>query len=111
MLVGGLVAFGAYKMSQKDADRIEQHTGVNPEELEDAELEQAMSELNIDQQTVTSEDLEQGGASPAGATPAASTEHSSDFIDEIERLAALRDQGILTDADFDAKKQQILGLG
>jgi hypothetical protein len=111
MLVGGLVAFGAYKMSQKDADRIEQHTGVNPEELEDAELEQAMSELNIDQQTVTSEDLEHGGASPAGATPAASTEHSSDFIDEIERLAALRDQGILTDADFDAKKQQILGLG
>jgi hypothetical protein len=111
MLVGGLVAFGTYKMSQKDADRIEQHTGVNPEELEDAELEQAMSELNIDQQTVTSEDLEHGGASPAGATPAASTEHSSDFIDEIERLAALRDQGILTDAEFDAKKQQILGLG
>jgi hypothetical protein len=111
MLVGGLVAFGTYKMSQKDADRIEQHTGVNPEELEDAELEQAMSELNIDQQTVTSEDLEQGGASPAGATPAPSNEHSSDFIDEIERLAALRDQGILTDAEFDAKKQQILGLG
>ncbi len=110
MLVGGMVAFGTYKMSQKDADRIEQHTGVNPEELEDAELEQAMSDLNIDQQPVTSEDLEQGGASPAGAAPAASTEHSSDFIDEIERLAALRDQGILTDAEFDAKKRQILGL-
>jgi len=43
MLVGGLVAFGAHKMSQKDAKRIEEHTGVNPEELEDAELEQAMS--------------------------------------------------------------------
>jgi hypothetical protein len=109
-LVGGLVAFGAYKMSKKDADRIEQHTGVNPEELEDAELEQAMRELDIDEQKVASGDVEQGGASPAGATPAASTEHSSGYIDEIERLADLRDQGILTDAEFDAKKSQILGL-
>ena len=45
ILVGGLVAYGAHKMSQKDADRIEQHTGVNPEELEDAELEQAMTSM------------------------------------------------------------------
>lgn len=110
MLVGGLVAFGAHKMSKKDADRIEQHTGVNPEELEDAELEQAMNELNIDKQTVTSEDLEQGSAPTAGAASAAPSGGSSGYLEEIEKLAALRDQGILTDAEFDAKKQQILGL-
>jgi hypothetical protein len=30
-------------------------------------------------------------------------------IDELTKLAALRDQGILTDAEFDAQKAKILG--
>lgn len=107
MLVGGLVAFGAYKFSQRDADRIEQHTGVDPEELDDAELEQAMRELDIEPQTVTSEDLEQDGAT---AAPPASTGVSSSDLEEIEKLAALRDKGVLTDAEFDATKRRILGL-
>ena len=58
MLVGGLVAFGSYKMSQKDAERIEDHTGVEPEELTEAELEQAMDELGIEKQEVTNADRE-----------------------------------------------------
>lgn len=103
--MGGLVAFGAYKFSTRDAQRIEEHTGVEPEELDDAELEQAMRDLNIEPQTVTSADLEDGGE-PTGSTPAAST----DYLDQIEKLAALHEQGILTDAEFQAKKQQILGL-
>jgi len=110
MLVGGLVAFGAHKMSQKDAKRIEEHTGVNPEELEDAELEQAMSELNIEKQTVTSDDMEQGGAPAAPEPAAAPADSSSDYLAELEKLASLRDAGILTDEEFDSKKRQILGL-
>jgi hypothetical protein len=31
-------------------------------------------------------------------------------LDELERLAVLRDQGVISDADFEAKKKQILGL-
>ena len=107
MLVGGLVAFGAYKFSQRDAERIEQHTGVEPEELTDEELEQAMSDLNIEPQTVTSEDLEQDGPS---AAPPASTGISPGDLEEIEKLAALRDQGVLTDEEFDTTKRRILGL-
>lgn len=107
MLVGGLVAFGAYKFSQRDAERIEQHTGVEPEELTDEELEQAMRELDIEPQTVTSADVEEGVA-PAGA--AASTEATAGVATEIEKLAALRDQGVLTDAEFEAAKQKALGL-
>jgi len=53
-----MVAFGSYKMSQKDAERIEQHTGVEPEELTDEELTAAMSDLGIEQQTVTAADKE-----------------------------------------------------
>ena len=110
MLVGGLVAFGAYKMSKRDADRVQQHTGVDPEELEDAELEQAMRELNIEEQKVASEDLEQGGAPAAASAPAASGGGSSDYLAELETLAGLRDRGVLTDEEFEAKKRQILGL-
>lgn len=61
MLVGGLVGFGAYKMSTKDADRIEQHTGIPPEELEDDDLETAMDELGIEKQQITEADQEVGG--------------------------------------------------
>lgn len=111
MLVGGLVAFGAHKMSQKDADRIEQHTGVNPEELEDAELEQAMRDLGIDDQKVTEEDLAQAGASSAPPAEApAPAGGGSGYMAELEKLASLRDAGILTDEEFNAKKAQILGL-
>ena len=60
VLVGGMVAFGAHKMSTKDADRVEEHTGIPPEELEDEDLEAAMDELGIEKQTVTSEDQEVG---------------------------------------------------
>jgi Short C-terminal domain len=116
MLVGGLVGYGAYKMTQKDAQRIEQHTGVDPEELEDAELEQAMTELGIAPETVTQTDLEQSSApaaaapAPAPAPPAPAGAGSEDFVAQLEQLASLRDAGILTEEEFAAKKAQILGL-
>ena len=31
-------------------------------------------------------------------------------MSELKRLAQLRDQGIITDDDFEAKKKQILGI-
>ena len=44
MLVGGMVAIGTKKMSAKNAQAIEEHTGIPPEELEDADLAEAMTE-------------------------------------------------------------------
>ena len=105
LLVGGLVAYGTYKMTTKDAKRIEQHTGVNPEEMTDAELEKAMSDLHIEKQTRTAADTEIG---TAPGSPAKSA--GSDYLTEIQQLAELRDAGVLTDAEFTAKKAQILGL-
>jgi hypothetical protein len=60
MLVGGMVAFGAHKMSQSHAKQIEEHTGVPPEELEDEDLEAAMTELGIPKQELTDEDRQAG---------------------------------------------------
>ena len=56
MLVGGLVAFGAYKMTSKQSQEIQAHTGVDPEEMTDQELGQAMDELGIEKQEVTDAD-------------------------------------------------------
>jgi hypothetical protein len=104
LLVGGLVAFGVHKMSKADADRIEQHTGIPPEEMTDEEIGQAMDELGIEKQVVTDDDREDG----AGGGVADESGGTGDYLAELTELAKLRDQGILTDEEFEAKKKQIL---
>jgi predicted HAD superfamily Cof-like phosphohydrolase len=42
------------------------------------------------------------------AAPAAPSE--PEYVGELERLSQLRDQGIITNEDFEAKKKQILGI-
>lgn len=43
--------------------------------------------------------------------PAANTASTDDnSIEQLKQLADLKDQGILTQEEFDAKKKQILGL-
>lgn len=120
MLVGGMVAIAvagtatAVKMSQKDADRIEEHTGKKPEDLNEAELEQAMNDLEIDTEELTdaevasleAADAEEAPAPAAPATPVA----QPDYIEELRKLAELRDMNIITNEEFEAKKQQLLGL-
>jgi hypothetical protein len=43
----------------------------------------------------------------ASTTPAAS---EPEYVGELERLAQMREQAILSDEEFQAKKQQILGI-
>ncbi|MGH3112985.1 MAG: SHOCT domain-containing protein [Gaiellaceae bacterium] len=44
---------------------------------------------------------------PPAAPPAAA---APDYAAELQKLASLRDQGIIDDAEFEAKKKQILGI-
>jgi hypothetical protein len=46
--------------------------------------------------------VETTATSPAASEP--------EYVGELERLAKLRDQGILSDEEFGAKKKQILGI-
>lgn len=50
------MAFGVYKMSSKQAEQVQAHTGVDPEELTDEELATAMDELGIEKEEVTDAD-------------------------------------------------------
>ena len=44
------------------------------------------------------------------AAPAAPAASEPEYVGELERLADLRDRGILSNEEFEAKKQQILGI-
>ena len=129
-MVGGMVllavggaAYGAVKLTQKDAQRIEEHAGASVEELTEEELVASMQELGIqsieldenDQAVIAQETGQTSAAPPAAATPeaqpgAAPTQPEPSYLDELERLGALREQGIISDEDFEAKKKQLLGL-
>ena len=50
---------------------------------------------------------EQPAETAASTTPAAS---EPEYVGELERLSQLRDQGILSEEEFEAKKKQILGI-
>jgi len=127
VMIGGMVVLAAagtaaaIKLSKQDAQRIEEHTGMPPEQLEDEDLTQAMQELNIQPQQLTAEEQAalagQGGqttappaAQPGGPTSTAAPPPQADYITQIKQLAELRDAGILTDQEFEAKKKQILGI-
>ncbi len=124
VVVGGMVLLAvsgtatAIKLSQQDAQRIEQHTGASVEELEDHELTAAMQELGIQSAELTAEDK-----ATLAATPPVEADESADapvadepadgsvsYIEELQKLAGLRDQGVITDEEFEAKKKQLLGL-
>jgi len=48
--------------------------------------------------------------SASNPAPESSPEPTGDAIAEIEKLAELRDKGILTEEEFSAKKKELLGL-
>jgi len=123
LLVGGaallLVGGAAYKLGQSQAQQIQQYTGKPPEDLTQEELEQAMDDLGIEEQELTPEDqaaieaeaLDVPTGQPAPPSPARpTTAAAGDYIAELERLAGLRDRGIITADEFEAKKKQLLGL-
>jgi hypothetical protein len=121
MVVGGMVLLAAggtaaaIKMSQKDADRIEAHTGASVEELTEEELVQAMRDLGI--QSIELDENDQAIVASEGDLPTPTfgdagggAQEEPSYLDELERLADLRDRGIISDEEFEAKKAQLLGL-
>lgn len=116
MLIGGMVLIGGsalvYKLSQNDAEKVEQYTGKPVDELSDEEMQQAMNNLGIQNQGLTAQEQ--------AALDAAGDEYDeeeyedegggADYLDELERLAELKDKGILTEEEFAAKKKDLLGL-
>jgi hypothetical protein len=74
------------------------------EELNEEELSAAMKDLNIQTQPLDENDQ------AALAEEESQSESEPSYLEELEKLAALRDQGIISDEEFEAKKAQLLNL-
>ena len=108
LLLGGMVAIGVHhhrKISKQNAQRIEDESGVPVEDMTDEELDQAMSDLNIQGEELTEEERSQ-----VEQDDDEGEEEQLTYLDELERLAQLRDDGIITEEEFAAKKKQLLDL-
>jgi len=53
---------------------------------------------------------QEAAAQQAYAAPPAAAPAAPDYAAELEQLAQLKAQGILTEEEFEAKKKQILGI-
>ena len=105
--MGGMIALGTaavYKMSKKDVQRVEEHTGKTAEDLSDEELQAAIEDLQIQVDELSDAEWDEVEKSDT------EEEKEDDYIEQLERLAELHEKGILTDEEFESKKKQLLGL-
>jgi hypothetical protein len=110
LLILGAAAGVAYKLGKNQAQQIEEYTGYPPDQLSEEDLRAAMADLEIQPEPLDDEDrqiMTQTESRPAPAAPASS---QTDYIEELKKLAELRDAGIVSDEEFETKKKQLLGL-
>jgi hypothetical protein len=72
--------------------------------MSDEELKRYMDERGIEPEPMTDEDrayVEKQGKDE-GDEP--------EYLDELERLGKLKDEGVITEEEFEAKKKELLGL-
>jgi hypothetical protein len=70
-----------------------------------ADLQTQQAELAAQQQALAAQQAAAPQA-PAGPTPGS----LDDQLVQIQKLSAMKDQGLLTEEEFQAKKKQILGI-
>ncbi len=111
LLILGATAGVAYKLGKNQAQQIEEYTGVPADQLSPEDLEVAMADLGIQPEPLDDEDRHAlAEAQGASATEPAAGPTQADYIEELKKLAELRDAGVITAEDFEAKKRQLLGL-
>ncbi|WP_319643278.1 SHOCT domain-containing protein [Methanovulcanius yangii] len=74
-------------LSAQQKAQIRQQTGKNPDEMTNDELDEAITTAGIDL-----------------------PDEEPDYLDELEKLAGLKEKGVITEEEFEAKKKQLMGL-
>ena len=74
---------------------------ADQQEQSDEQQQAAYNQGQLDAQT------QQPAPAPAAAAPAPAAD--ADYVAQLERLAKLKEQGVLTDQEFAAEKAKILG--
>jgi hypothetical protein len=95
LLRGAMVAGGAYAV------------GKHAQRGQDAEYDQSARIAELEAQQA-----QQQYAAPPAPMPAAPQANTGDMVKQLQDLKTLKDQGILTDAEFEVQKAKILqGIG
>lgn len=81
---------------------------ANAEEAELAEMQAQQAQAQAAQAPAAAEAA--APAEGAAAKPAAAADLTDEQVSELERVAKLKEEGILTDDEFAAEKKKILGL-
>ena len=77
-------------------------------EQQQYEAQQQQAQMNAAAQQAVAQQQAAMGAQQAAAAPAAAS-GGTDIVAELQKLGALKEQGILTDEEFAAAKAKLLG--
>jgi len=111
VLLAGENGSAPVKLTEYDAQRIQQHTGVPPDELENNDLEQSMRDLNIHSAPLSTGDYAELGVQPP--QPQTVVVHRAPKVsleEQLQSLRSLKEKGLITEQEYSAKKKQVLGL-
>ena len=113
------------KITEAEGQRIQQDTGLPPEQLEDADLAESMQKLNIHSAPLSQNDYAALGLQPpphAGGSvttvarppspppPITPVNPQAAIQQQLQSLQSMKDSGLISEDDYNAKKKQVLGL-
>ncbi|WP_423821055.1 SHOCT domain-containing protein [Salinisphaera sp. SPP-AMP-43] len=87
---------------------IAQHSGASPADLVLTSTQAALALAELKRIESVEDETSAPGSMPGGAVAGERLSESTAIFEALERLAALRDQGVLTEDEFVAKKQELL---
>jgi Short C-terminal domain len=111
--VGGVAYAAGHHVATKSAEQSSMDAQQNAQ-MADLQQQQDMMQQQpaappVYQQPAAPPVYQQPAAPPEAAAPESSSSMEPDTLEQLKRLGELRDSKVLTDAEFEAAKQKILG--
>ena len=85
------------------------HAGKRVQEGRDADYDRDARMDDLEQQQAMQQQQQMMQQQAAAATPAPTGGITDDAIEQIQKLGALKEQGLITDDEFEAQKRKLLG--
>jgi hypothetical protein len=90
-------------MAERGANRMRARQGYRTMSRMQRRRSYVESRVGVREDFASEEPAESAAPAPAGTS-------EPEYVAELQRLAQLREQGILSEEEFEAKKKQILGI-
>jgi len=116
VLLAGEGSSPPIKLTQQDAQRIQESAGIPVDQLEDNDLKEEMQQLNIHPVPLTPQDQAALGIAPTPQGTTTTIMHPSappaqpSLEQQLTNLDGLKHKGLITEDEYTAKKRQILGI-